>query len=35
MMREADVFYRNRLAGRLTELPDGYRFVYDAVRAKS
>ena len=29
MTRQADVFYRNRLAGRLTELPDGYRFVYD------
>ncbi len=30
MTRQADVFYRNRLAGRLTELPEGgYRFVYD------
>ncbi len=29
MTRQADVFYRSRLAGRLTELPDGYRFVYD------
>ena len=29
MNREVDVFYRDRLAGRLTELPDGYRFVYD------
>ncbi len=30
MSRQADVFYRNRLAGRLTELPEGgYRFVYD------
>ena len=30
MTRQADVFYRNRLAGRLTELADGgYRFVYD------
>jgi serine/threonine-protein kinase HipA len=27
--READVFYRNRLAGRLTELAEGYRFVYN------
>lgn len=29
MTRQADVFYRNRLAGRLTELADGYRLVYD------
>ncbi len=30
MTRQADVFYRNRLAGRLTELAEGgYRFVYD------
>lgn len=30
MSRQADVFYRNRPAGRLTELPEGgYRFVYD------
>jgi serine/threonine-protein kinase HipA len=29
MTRQADVFYRDRLAGRLTELSDGYRFVYD------
>jgi serine/threonine-protein kinase HipA len=29
MSRQADVFYRGRLAGRLTELPEGgYRFVY-------
>ena len=29
MTRRADVFFRDRLAGRLTELPDGgYRFVY-------
>ncbi len=30
MTRQADVFYRNRLAGRLTELGEGsYEFVYD------
>ena len=30
MTRQANVFYRNRLAGRLTELAEGgYRFVYD------
>ncbi len=30
MTRQADVFYSNRLAGRLTELVDGgYRFAYD------
>jgi len=30
MSRQADVFYRGRLAGRITELPEGgYRFVYD------
>ena len=29
MTRRADVYYRDRLAGRLTELTDGYRFVYD------
>ena len=30
MNRQADVYYRNRLAGRLIELPEGrYRFVYD------
>ena len=30
MSRQADVFYRGRLAGRLTELAEGgYRFVYD------
>jgi len=30
MTRQADVFYRNRLAGRITEMPEGgYRFVYD------
>jgi len=30
MSRQADVFYRGRLAGRLTELTEGgYRFVYD------
>lgn len=30
MSRQADVFYRGRLAGRLTELPEGgYRFIYD------
>jgi len=30
MSRRADVFYRNRLAGRLTELAEGgCRFVYD------
>ncbi len=30
MTRQADVFYCNRLAGRLTELADGdYRFAYD------
>ncbi len=29
MKRQVDVFYRDRLAGRLTELSDGYRFVYD------
>ena len=28
MTREVDVFYRNHLAGRLTELSKGYRFVY-------
>jgi len=29
MIRQANVFYRDRLAGRLTELADGgYRFVY-------
>jgi serine/threonine-protein kinase HipA len=28
MTRQADVFYRNRLAGRLTELAGAYRFVY-------
>ena len=32
MTRQADVFFRNHLAGRLTELPEGgYRFVYDAA----
>ena len=30
MTRQANVFYCNRLAGRLTELAEGgYRFVYD------
>ena len=30
MIRRADVFFRNRLAGRLRELSEGgYRFVYD------
>ena len=30
MTRRADVLYRDRLAGRLTELAEGgYRFVYD------
>jgi len=30
MTRQGDVLYRNRLAGRLTELAEGgYRFVYD------
>ncbi len=29
MTRQADVFFRGRLAGRLTELPHGYRFIYD------
>ena len=29
--RQADVFYRKQLAGRLTELPDGYRFTYDST----
>lgn len=30
MTRRADVFYRDRLAGRLTELPDRrYQFLYD------
>ena len=29
MTRQADVYYCNHLAGRLTELADGYRFVYD------
>lgn len=30
MSRQADVYYRDRLAGTLTELPEGgYRFVYD------
>ncbi len=30
MTRQADVLYRDRLAGRLTELAEGgYRFVYD------
>ncbi|MBT3202207.1 MAG: phosphatidylinositol kinase [Phycisphaerales bacterium] len=29
MTRCANVFYRNRLAGRLTELTGEYRFVYD------
>lgn len=28
MTRQADVFYRDRLAGRLTELADEYRFTY-------
>lgn len=30
MSRQCDVFFRDRLAGRLTELPEGgCRFVYD------
>ena len=29
MTRKADVYFRDRLAGRLTELDGGYRFVYD------
>ena len=29
MTRQADVFFLHRLAGRLTELPHAYRFVYD------
>lgn len=30
MSRQADVYYRDRLAGTLTELPEGgYRFVYE------
>ena len=30
MTRQADVYYRDRLAGRLTELAkDGYQFTYD------
>jgi len=30
MSRQADVFYRGRRAGRLTELAEGgYRFIYD------
>ena len=29
MTRRAKVLYRDRLAGRLTERADGYRFVYD------
>ena len=30
MSRQADVYYRDRQAGTLTELPEGgYRFVYD------
>ena len=30
MSRQADVFYRGRQAGRLTELAEGgYRFIYD------
>ena len=30
MSRQAHVYYRDRLAGTLTELPEGgYRFVYD------
>ena len=30
MTRQADVFYRGRQAGRITELAEGgYRFVYD------
>jgi serine/threonine-protein kinase HipA len=28
-MRRADVYFRDRLAGQLTETPTGYRFVYD------
>jgi serine/threonine-protein kinase HipA len=29
--READVFFEDRLAGRLTELARGYRFTYDGA----
>jgi len=30
MSRKGDVYFRDRLAGRITELPGGgYRFVYD------
>ncbi|MCY2931590.1 MAG: HipA N-terminal domain-containing protein [Planctomycetota bacterium] len=29
MTRHADVFYQDRLAGRLSETDEGYRFVYD------
>ena len=29
MMRQADAYFRDRLAGRLTETPTGYRFEYD------
>lgn len=29
MMRRADVYLRDRLAGQLTEIPGGYRFTYD------
>lgn len=28
-MRRADVYFRDRLAGQLTETPTGYRFVYE------
>jgi serine/threonine-protein kinase HipA len=28
-MRRADVYFRDRLAGRLTETPNGYCFAYD------
>jgi serine/threonine-protein kinase HipA len=31
MRREADVFFGDRLAGRLSETDDGYRFTYDGA----
>ena len=34
-MRQADIYYRDKLAGQLTEDADGYTFAYDADYLKS
>ena len=34
-MRQANIYYRDKLAGQLTEDADGYTFAYDADYLKS